>query len=327
MKILITGATGLLGTEIYKQLLKVDKNEIKCLVRKETNTLPKGILQIKGDLLNITSLNKALEGVDIVIHAAAMVSFQKKDKTELFETNVDGTANLVNACDKSNIKKFVHVSSVAAIGKPSNVLDSETSISVNEKYKWQDSPLNSLYGQSKYLAELEVWRAHAEGLNAIVVNPSIIIGEGEWDKSSTQLFNYVYKRNKFYTNGYINYIDVKDVASSIIYLMQSEIVGERFILNAGKVSFEEFFNKIAKGLNKPTPNILLNKWMIELLWRAEKLRSILTGSNPLITKETSLTARSNVYFDNSKIKNILPFEFQKLEDSIERVCKYLIAKD
>jgi dihydroflavonol-4-reductase len=326
MNILITGGTGLLGTEICSQLNKADIHEIRCLVRKESHSLSNTITQIKGDLMEVSSLYKALEGIDVVIHTAAMVSFNKKDKTELFETNADGTANLVNACDPSKIKKFIHVSSVAAIGKPSNVLDSETSINVNENYKWQDSHLNSLYGQSKYLAELEVWRAHAEGLNAVIVNPSIILGEGECNRSSTQLFDYINKENRFYTNGHINYIDVKDVAKSILYLMESNIVGERYILNTGKISFKDFFEKVANSLDKKSPNILLNKYMIELLWRLEWLRSLLSGSNPLITKETSLTARSNVYFDNSKIKNIVPFEFENIDNTIKRVSEYLKMK-
>jgi dihydroflavonol-4-reductase len=326
MNILITGATGLLGTEICRQLTKDNENEVRCLVRKRSDALPKNVIQIKGDIRDITSLYKALEGIDVVIHAAAMVSFNIKDKAELFETNVDGTTNLVNACDLSKIKKFIHVSSVAAIGKPSNGMDSENTINVNESYKWQDSPLNSLYGQSKYLAELEVWRGHAEGLNTVIVNPSIILGEGEWERSSTQLFNYVNKGNRFYTNGYINYIDVKDVAKSILHLMKSDIVGERYILNTGKISFKGFFEKVANSLDKKAPDILLNKIMIEILWRLEWLRSLVSGSNPLITRETSITARSNVYFDNSKIKEVIPFELERLEITIDRVSEYLKKK-
>jgi nucleoside-diphosphate-sugar epimerase len=322
MKVLITGATGLLGFELCRQLSKNDVYDIKCLVRKVSPKLPSNVNQCIGDLLDINSIQEALNGVDMVIHAAAMVSFQKKYEKTLFETNVEGTTNLVNSCDPSKIVKFIHVSSVAAIGKPSNALDSKDTVIVDENFKWQDSPHNSLYGKSKYLAELEVWRAHAEGLKVVIVNPSIILGEGEWTKSSTQLFRYVYNENKFYTSGHINYIDVQDVVKSIIYLMEGSIEGERFILNSGKVSFKDFFDKIAQSFKKKSPTILLNRIHIEILWRVEKLRSILTGSNPIITKETSLTARSNIYFDNKKIKMALPFAFKELDATINRVTNY-----
>jgi dihydroflavonol-4-reductase len=327
MKVLITGGTGLLGFEVCKQLSQDTIYDINCLVRKVSTKLPSNVKQHIGDLLDINSINEALKGVDIVIHAAAMVSFQGKDKKELFETNMEGTSNLVNSCDINKTAKFIHVSSVAAIGKPSNVLDSEETVIVDENFKWQDSPLNSLYGKSKYLAELEVWRAHAEGLKVVIVNPSVILGEGAWTKSSTQLFNYINKGNKFYTQGSINYIDVQDVAKSIIYLMKSNIEGERFILNTGKLSFKEFFDKVAIGLNKKSPNILLKRTYMEILWRLEKLRSLLTGSSPLITKETSLTARSNVYFNNQKIKKVLPFTFNDIDATIHRVSSYLLNQN
>ncbi|AWV99974.1 NAD-dependent epimerase/dehydratase family protein [Arcticibacterium luteifluviistationis] len=327
MRVLITGATGLLGGELCRQLSKNENYDIKCLVRKKSTTLSPSIEQIIGDILDVPSLNKALADVDFVIHAAAMVSFHKKDKEDLFLTNVQGTANLTNACDTHKIQKFIHVSSVAALGKPENLLNQEKETTITENNKWQDSPLNSSYAKSKYLAELEVWRAQAEGLNTAIVNPSVILGEGEWQKSSTQLFNYVNNGHKFYTNGSINYVDVQDVAHAIITLLENEITGERFILNAGKVSYKDFFNLIAKNFNKPAPSILLKDKLIAILWRAEAIRSFLTGAKPLITKETSNSAKNNFLFDNTKVKSQLNIKFQSIENSIQRVCKYLKEKD
>lgn len=323
MKILLTGATGLLGREICKQLAEQNQESVRCLVRNLDGLLPHNFEQIVGDISDIPKLLEALEGVDIVIHTAALVSFNKKDKKELFRINVDGTANVVNACLEKKIDKLIHVSSVAAIGKPSSVIDSKEPVNVNETHKWQDSPINSVYSQCKYLSELEVWRGHAEGLKVVIVNPSVILGEGEWHKSSTQLFNYIRKSNPFFTNGFLNYVDVKDVARAIMTFIPNKIDGERFILNAGRVSFEEFFSKIASNLNKPKPKIKLGKKMIALLWRLEALRGLLTGSNPLITKETAYSARSNVYFENSKISRVLNITFEPLDNTIKRVCDYL----
>ncbi|WP_341226214.1 NAD-dependent epimerase/dehydratase family protein [uncultured Arcticibacterium sp.] len=323
MKVLITGATGLLGKEICRQLSKTDKYQLRCLVRSINSQLSPNIEQVEGDILDLPSLNKALDGIELVIHAAAMVSFHKKDKEKLFLTNVEGTANMVNACDNNKIKKFIHVSSVAALGKPENILDPLRETIINEENKWQDSPLNSSYGKSKYLAELEVWRAQAEGLKIAIVNPSVILGEGEWQKSSTQLFNYVKKGNKFYSNGSINYVDVQDVATSIVKLLENNINAERFILSAGKLTYKEFFALIAKHLQKPATSILLKDKLIAFLWRVEAVRSFLTGAKPLITKETSISAKSNFLYDNTKAKSTLDIKFQSPEKTIERVSQYL----
>lgn len=323
MKVLITGATGLLGKEICRQLSEIPKYQIRCLVRNINSELSASIEQLQGDVLDVPSLNKALEGVDYVIHAAAMVSFHKKDKEKLFLTNVEGTANLVNACKTEKIQKFIHVSSVAALGKPEYTSQSLEETVINEENKWHDSPLNSSYAKSKYLAELEIWRAQAEGLKTAIVNPSVILGEGEWKKSSTQLFNYVNKGNKFYSNGSINYVDVQDVASAIIKLMEIDITAERFILNAGKLTYREFFSLIAKHLEKPAPSILIKDKLVALLWRLEAVRSFLTGAKPLITKETSISAKSNFLFDNTKAKTKIGISFQDSEKTIKRVCQYL----
>ncbi|UBM57776.1 NAD-dependent epimerase/dehydratase family protein [Marinilongibacter aquaticus] len=323
MRILITGISGLLGQEVERQLSSRGNLEILGLNR-EPQKRKEATAYIQGDILDYTTLLKAFEGVDAVIHVAAKVSFSRKEKAELFQINVEGTANVVNACLEKGVKRLIHVSSVAAIGRPDQRSGkSNQTIRLNESTKWADSPENSAYAESKFLGEVEVWRGQAEGLSTAIINPSVILGEGNWTESSTQLFRYVFKKNKFYTAGFVNYVDVQDVAKAICTLLDSDIESTRYILNAGQISYADFFGKIAQQFAVPAPRWKLGKTAIEVLWRFEALRGLLTGSKPLITKETALAAQSNFLFENRKIREQLNFEFTPIDETISRVCNYL----
>ncbi|MFC0183961.1 SDR family oxidoreductase [Pseudarcicella hirudinis] len=228
------------------------------------------ITWFEGDILDVLSLEEAISKADYVVHTAAMVSFAPKDRNKMLRINVEGTANVVNMCLLYKVKKLCFVSSVAAIGRKFSNGASDTSNLIDEKAQWEESPLNSNYAKSKYQAELEVWRGVAEGLDAVVVNPSIILGEADWYKSSTQLFKYVYDENKYYTGGTINYVDVQDVAEIIYKLLHSDIVNERlssteelFLTNsslrkllrvlAGKhllKKYQVFYHKLPGGLKR-----------------------------------------------------------------------------
>lgn len=212
--IFVTGANGLVGSFIVRQLL--DKGESVRALKRETSDLSliqafeKQIEWIEGDLLDYDILNEALKDVDYVIHTAAIVSFDPNDFQDLYITNVEGTANLVNACLANSIKKICHLSSIAAIGK------NNKEAKISELTKWENSEQNSHYAKSKYLAELEVWRGIEEGLNAVIVNPTIILGPGDWEKSSAKLFKQVWKHSSFYPNGFFHYVDVRDVSTICI---------------------------------------------------------------------------------------------------------------
>jgi nucleoside-diphosphate-sugar epimerase len=324
-KILITGANGLLGSKLLSFLIKTGYQNVTGLFR---NSPENHMLNhVIGNLTDLGSLEEALAGVKTVIHCGAIVSFDPKDKEILNTVNVEGTANLVNTCLSLGVEELVYISSVAALGKPSLGNISNEEIILNENQKWTDSPLNSNYAKSKYDGECEVWRGEAEGLKVVIVNPSVIIGEGDWDKSSSRLFKYVWDENKFVTKGYINYVDVNDVTASIEQILAENKFGERYILNAGKVSFQKFFESVALRFGKKAPSFKLSNFWIGILWRVEYFRSAITGSKPLITKETSLSASSNFYFDNKKVKKELGFKFQSLDDSLDRICDYYLTKN
>lgn len=329
MKVLITGATGLVGGAVAKHLIQ-KKMDVYCLVRPESNwhkieNISKNIHLVEGDILDVSSLENAMEGMDYIIHAAAIVSFSPKNRAQMYKVNVEGTANVVNcALRHALIKKLVFVSSIAALGRPSTA-EVMSGNPITENQKWEDSPLNSHYAISKFQAECEVWRSHAEGLPVVILNPTIILGEGDWTQSSTQLFKYVFDENKFLTEGSINYVDVEDVAIITERMMFSDVAGERYIVNAGRITYNEFFGKIAAHFGKKAPSVILKGWLLEILWRLESVRAFITQSAPLVTKETAQSARLAMVYPNDKIKNEMNegFEFTPIDKTLQRITQYL----
>lgn len=327
-RILITGANGLVGSRTARRFAEANF-EVLALCRSGSDLslleeISSKITIIKGDILDIASLGKIIENnIDFVVHTAAVVSYSPKDRDNMYKVNVEGTANVVNICLDKQIKKLCYVSSIAALGKPNASTEHTLGGIIDENQKWEDSPLNSHYAKSKYQGELEVWRGQAEGLNTVIVNPSVILGEGDWNKSSTQLFKYVYDEHKFYTEGNLNYVDVKDVVEAIFQLTVSEIQNERFILSADAVTYREFFLKVAKTFNKNPPTKSISPVLIEFLWRLEAIRSFFTNKSPLITKETAKNSRTKFAYKNEKIRQALGFEFTNFEETILRVCTFL----
>jgi nucleoside-diphosphate-sugar epimerase len=330
-KILITGITGLVGSFTARHFLKSgfqvsglkrDNSDLSLLKDIENQ-----IVWHEGDVLDILALEKSIENMDYVVHAAAIVSFAPKDRKRMFKTNVEGTINVVNLCLEKNIKKLCFVSSVAALGrKIPNEKTLNHTIKINEKATWEEDELNSNYAKTKYLAEMEVWRGQSEGLDSVIVNPSLILGEADWNKSSTQLLKYVYDEHKFYPEGNLNYVDVEDVAACIYKLTTSDISNERFILSAGQIIYKDFFEKVALRFYKKAPSTLLGKSLTGIVWRFEAIKSFFTGNAPLITKETALSSNHSFEYQNDKIKKTLDFSFKSLDQSLDRICKNLLKK-
>ncbi|MDZ7900689.1 MAG: SDR family NAD(P)-dependent oxidoreductase [Arcicella sp.] len=329
--VLITGITGLVGSFTARRFLEAGY-KVAGLKRANSDlSLLQGIenqiVWHEGDILDVMSLEKSMVNIEYVVHTAAIVSFAPKDRDKMFKTNIEGTTNVVNLCLENNIKKLCFVSSVAALGRSiPNEKKVESVITINEKATWEESPLNSNYAKTKYLAELEVWRGEAEGLNCVVVNPSLILGEADWNKSSTQLLKYVFDEHKFYPQGNLNYVDVQDVAECIFQLTISDISGEKFILSAGEITYKDFFEKVAPKFYKKAPTTLLRASITSFLWRLEAIRSLFTGNAPLITKETALSSSHFFNYPNDKIKQALGFKFKSLEDSLDRICGKLLEK-
>jgi nucleoside-diphosphate-sugar epimerase len=262
-----------------------------------------------------------MQDIEQVYHSAAIVSFNPARRHELFKINVEGTANVVNAALGAGVNKLVHVSSVAAMGRIRN------NQVINESMYWTPETSNSNYGRSKYLAELEVWRGIAEGLPAVIVNPTIIFGAGNWQLGSSKIFKTVYDEFPWYTEGMSGFVDVRDVVKAMILLMDSDVVSERFILSSGNRHYRDVFNTIAKEFGKKPPHKKVTPFIASLVWRMEWLKSTLAKQEPLLTRETARTAQASVQFDNTKLMRLFPeFSYIPLDQSIADTCRELVKK-
>ena len=324
-KTLVTGAAGLLGVYLIRELLKTNEPVIAIYRSKiPTQLSPEEQAQvtwIQGDILDVLFLAEVMEECDKVYHCAGLVSFSPKRVKDLFKINVDGTANVVNACLAAGVEKLIHVSSVASLGRKRN------GQTVTENVKWDDNANPSVYGKTKYLGELEVWRGIAEGLNAVIVNPVIILGKGDWHSGSGATFKNAYNEFPWYTEGSSGFVDGEDVAKAMVMLMDCEITAERFILSAENWTYRGLFTAMAKGFGKKPPSRKVTPWLAALVWRLEAIKGWVTGQDTLLTKETAETAHQTVKFDNTKILKALPgFSFKPLQQTIEESCSYYLSK-
>lgn len=318
--IAITGANGLLGSKIAHQL---DEESIPFfgIKREHSDTTLTGKLAInwkEADLLDIGALHEALEGASTVIHTAALVSFKSNDGEHLYRVNVEGTRNVVNACLSLGIPRLIHISSVAALGRQKGTYH------INEENKWVDSKLNSDYAESKYLAELEVFRGQEEGLEIDIVNPSVILSQADWNRSSSQLFKYVWKNKPFYTQGSINYVDARDVVTMISLLLKRKASGERYIANGGVVPLKDILTQVAGHFNKKAPWIKVPGTLVSATAWIESARSWITGNEPMVTPQSARTAHERFFYDNEKAIQKLGMQFRPLDDTLEWCCSHYL---
>lgn len=323
-RILVTGGSGLLGSYLIESL-NARGLHVRALHRsippKLRLTNPAAVEWVYGEVLDVISIDEAMEGITEVYHCAAVVSFHPKRLREMHRINVDGTANIINACIRHGVRKLVHVSSVSALGRKR---DGQT---IREDAKWDEASNGSAYGRTKFLAEMEVQRGIGEGLNAVMVNPSIILGVGDWNKGSSAMFRNAFREFPWYTQGGTGLVDAQDVAEVMIRLMDSDISGERFIVSAENWPYRRIFTEMANGFGKRPPHMHAKPWMGELVWRWEALKSRFTGEEPLLTRETADTARVQIAYDHGKLLKALPgFSFRPLSESIAGYCREYLVK-
>jgi dihydroflavonol-4-reductase len=333
--ILVTGATGLVGSHLLYYLTS-NQQVVRALHRessdlsivkktfsyytREVDELWEKIEWVKGDLLDIQSTLDILEGVNKVYHTAAHVSFNPAERARTLRVNVEGTANLVNACLEKHVKRLCHASSTAALGNPT------PGNPTNESCAWKPGKGQSTYSISKIRSELEVWRGFEEGLEGIIVNPSVILGPGDWSKGSPAIIRTIANGLRFYTRGVTGFVDVHDVAQAMIQLMNSPISGERYVLSAENISYEKLFGMIARSLECPVPDLYASPTLGNIAWRFEWLRAKATGKPPLITRETVSAGQNTTYFSSKKIEETLGFVFTPIKESVEKTCKIYKAE-
>jgi nucleoside-diphosphate-sugar epimerase len=333
--VLVTGSTGLVGSHLLLDLVNRGYT-VKALVRNSSNRTsvlqtfeyysPKAqelfnkIIWAEGDVTDLLSLEDALVDVEQVYHAAAFISFNSKDKKKIYQTNVEGTANIVNLCLEKKIQKLCFVSSISSLGT------TEDGTPITENIVWKPSKNQSDYSKSKFRAEMEVWRSITEGLNAVIVNPSVILGLSDSKTGSSSFFKLISKGLSFYTPGQTGFVDVKDVTRTMIELMESDISGERFVLSAENITYQSFFRQIANALQVKPPYRYLPQGVAEIAWRFEYVRSLILSIPPTFTKNLAHISYAKLSYSSEKVKNMLGMNFTPVERTIKELGLFYQAK-
>lgn len=283
---------------------------------KNAETLLQKIQWIEGDILDIPSLEDAMQGSTHVYHSAAMVSFDPKERDRMIKVNAEGTANVINVAMFAGVKKFCHISSVAALGRTIDMKN------IGEDTWWKNDPANSWYAISKYSAEREAWRATEEGMSVVIVNPSVVIGPGNPTRSSNAIFSLAKKGFSWYTTGTGGFVDARDVADAAIKLVESEVVNQRFVLNATNLSYRDFADRILHRFgHKPTTREV-GAFLTWFMWRSEKLLCLFSGKSPRITKESAYAAREAATYTGNRITETISFKYRNLDATLDEVCAY-----
>lgn len=313
--ILVTGATGFIGSYLVRKLLKEGYQSITCLKREGSSLegmedFYDQVKWVTADLLEADYIYDIIKGHHYVFHCAALVSFDPAKRDEMFRANVEGTANVVNGCLAASVARLIYVSSVAALGR-----DPKIEI-IDEEVEWSESELNNDYGISKMLAEMEVWRASAEGLDVVIANPSLVLGVGDWNRSSLQIFKRIHKGIKFFPSGGNGIVDVRDVVDGLIKMSQTDSVNQRFILSGVNISYGEFFSMIAQGLGVSSPARPLPQWLGMIAPVLEKIRSLILFRSPIITRSSLKSLNHMSRYDNAKSINVLDLSYKSIGETV-----------
>ncbi|MBS1614788.1 MAG: NAD-dependent epimerase/dehydratase family protein [Bacteroidetes bacterium] len=320
--ILVTGASGFVGAHLTKRLSEKGFS-VRALYRNSEpdatmRTWP-GVEWMRCDLLDVFDVEAALIGIQDVYHCAALVSFNPGRRAEMLHNNFEATANLVNEALNAGIRKLIHISSIAALGRNSR------QELINEEAQWEESKLNSAYGQSKYAAEMEVWRGIGEGLEAAMLNPGIIMGEPivarGWKHGAPALMKIAFKEFPFYTQGTTAFVDVQDVVLAAMSLMASSLTAERFIISENNRSYREIFSLMAESLGKRPPRFSAGPFLSQIVWRFSALKSACTGKSATITRETARNAQTQSFYNPEKWLQAFPeFRYTPMSQTIQRMA-------
>jgi nucleoside-diphosphate-sugar epimerase len=333
--ILVTGGTGLVGSHLLFNLVS-NNASVRAIYRREhklesvkkvfsyytddVDSLYNKIEWIEANINDVPSLEPVFKGITHVYHCAAFISFEPDKYYELRKVNIKGTANIVNLCVSNSIKKICYISSIAAIGK-----EPHEDTLITEKTEWNPEDDNSVYAITKYGAEMEVWRGTQEGVDAVIVNPGIILGPGFWKGGgSGSLFRQIHKGLTYYPKGTSAYIDVWNVVDCMTQLMESSLKNERYILIAENLSFKTFQDKVSKALHVKPSKKEASSFLLSIAWRLDWVNYKVFGKRRKLSRQLAKSISSKTVFDNSKVKNDLDFNFTPIDESISKVSNYYL---
>jgi dihydroflavonol-4-reductase len=331
----VTGATGLIGSHLTYALLKkkckvlalttqlkhIDKLEQVFKYYNDDFELYKSHLTVEvSDVLDIWQLEAQFKGIDVVYHCAAIVSFLEKDKVKLIKINGEGTANVVNAALVNNVKQFCHISSVATLNNP------DFKANIDELVHWKSSPEQSQYAISKYMAEREVWRGVEEGLNATIINPSIVLGPIDGMQSSAQLMKAAKKGIKFYTNGSSGFVDVRDVVDKALLLVERQHSADNYVLNGFNMNYKTLFTALNDVYGHPSPKFAIPRWLLKLIAPFSGLFNRINTSIPIVNRAYIAAAYDNRSYNANKVEHALNTKFRKQEETFNWLKQLSINK-
>ncbi len=340
MNHLVTGGTGFLGAYLLYYLLQEGKT-VKALKRSDSSLahlmlvfrylgeqegltitrseeLAKGIEWYDADLQDTEKLRSALAGVEVIYHSAAKVSFNPRERDAITATNVEGTANLVNLAIEQGVSYFYHISSVSSLNRQHNQW-------VDEQMGRFPESFPTVYAESKFRGEREVWRGFAEGLEGLIINPALIIGPGHWDRGAGSLFKQVYKGMPFYPPGSNAYVDARDVVECLFKLRDTpSAYKNRFIVVGETIPMRDVMTWIAEGFGVKRPRYKANLAMSLSVAYWESLKSFLTGKPPLLTPDLARMGTNTFYYDTSKLQSHINHTFRSIESSLRETCQFIL---
>ena len=324
-KIFLTGGTGFLGSYILRFLIR-DGHEIYATQR--THSKMDHIADIKDqinwticDIEDVDQYDELIDNETIIIHAAAKISFDKKHQGKMHRVNVDATRLLVNVALEKRAKRFIHISSIAALGRYHD------NRAIDENIEWEDSPHHTTYGISKQMGEREVWRGRAEGLDVVILNPSLILGAGYWNSSSSNILRQLDRGLSFYPEGMTGMVDVRDVAKLASLAITKEVTGQRYIISAENRTYKDYFAFTCKELDRKIPHRPLTKIWRSLAWRSSGIYAAISRKSQLVTSQNMAASASSTKYDNQKSINDFGYSYTMIEKTwLDAAQSYKKAK-
>lgn len=313
-KVLLTGATGFLGSYVARLLISKG-HEVTAIHRAQSSfdlvqEVKNEILWVECELTDLITLEDLIQETDYIVHCAALISWQAKDRKALYTVNVRATHDLVNLALLHPVKKFVHISSIAALGK------SDLHEEYSEESEWVENEKNTDYGITKHLAELEIKRGEAEGLHTLILNPSLILGAGHWDRGTSALFNKLNRWNPFHPKGSTGMVDVRDVAELVVKGMESELVGMRILATGHDLSYKTLISSISKALGQAPPKVAVSSLLMRILPFVDAVMCFFTRKERTVSRSTLLASSSQSRFSNEKSKTLLNHKYLSFEKTI-----------
>jgi len=319
-RILITGGTGLLGSYLLRWFRQQGYNQLTATYQNNSTLIPidlkDGITWRQLVLPDLQDTDDIIKGQDWVIHAAGFISYNKNDKAKLLSINQEGTKQIVNACLENEVKHLVYIGSIGALGKEKRVA------TMNETSPWIQNEFSTTYGLSKYLGELEAWRGATEGLNVTSILPSVILGTGDWHRSSLQIFDRVARKSALYPGGQTGYVDVRDIVQFIGLVLENNKPGERWILNAENLPYEKIYKMIGDTMGLHKNFRLAPKWLAKV---------VLSASGIFAGKQLGLELLNHAYgtfsYDHTKSLGMEGFSYRPMQETVKDIVEIYKSGD